>query len=166
MKMALDTNCFINAVHPESQLYTSMQQLLAAYSAGIVQLHVSLHSLHELEQKPDEALILARKLQTLTYWPIGTIKELVGKISQMTGTFGDMRRNHTIQQELECLAKSGNDLRDRGALIDALHASMDFFVTSDKHLVGSGPAERIFKKFHLQIVRPDDAARIIEEGSS
>ena len=84
----------------------------------------------------------------------------------MTGTFDDMRRNHTIQQELKGLAKSGNDLRDRGAFIDALHASMDFFVTSDKHLVGAGPAQRIFDKFHLRIARPDEAAQIIEEGSS
>ena len=129
MKLALDANCFINAVNQQALSYGSVQRLLAAKSTGQAELYVSLHTLHELEQKPDEALDLAKSLPSLPYWPIGGVKELVGTINQLTGTLGDMRSNHVIQEELESLANSGNDLRDRGAFLDALHASMDAFVT-------------------------------------
>lgn len=52
------------------------------------------------------------------------------------------------------LAKSGADLRDRGAYIDALCAKADVFVTSDKDLAGKGPSKRIAEKFGLKIVTP------------
>jgi predicted nucleic acid-binding protein len=166
MKLALDANCFINAVNPQAPSYGPVQKILAAQSSRQVELHVSLHTLHELEQKPDEALELARKLSPLPYWPIGKIEELVGTIKQMTGTFDDMRRNHAIQEELESLAKSGNDLRDRGAYLDALHASMDAFVTNDTHLVGTGPAKRIVDKFQMRILRPEEALELMTHQNS
>jgi len=165
MKIALDTNCFIDAMNQQSPSHTAMQRILIAQAARQVDIHVSLHTLHELEQKPDAALDLARGFQLLPYWPIGTIKELVGTISQATGTFDDIRRNDVIQQELESLAKAGNDIRDRGAYIDALRASMDIFVTSDTHLAGKDQAQRILDRFHMRIVRPDEAASIIGQHS-
>ena len=79
MKLALDANCFINAVNPRALSYGPVQKILAAQSSGQAELHVSLHTLHELEQKPDESLELARKLPPLPYWPIGTIEELWGR---------------------------------------------------------------------------------------
>jgi len=90
MKLALDANCFINAVKPEARSYDSVQKLIAAQSTGQAELHVSLHTLHELEQKPDEALDLAKSLPSLPYWPIGKIEELVGTINQLAGKSGDM----------------------------------------------------------------------------
>jgi hypothetical protein len=64
-------------------------------------------------------------------------------IEQLAGTWEDAKRNEQIQQELEQLAKSGNDIPDRGAYLDALRAGADAFVTSDKQLVGTSPAARI-----------------------
>ena len=90
----------------------------------------------------------------------------MGTIKQMTGTCDDMRRNHAIQEELGSLAKSGNDLRDRGAFLDALHASMDAFVTNDKQLVGTGPAKRIFDRFQMRILRPEEAVELMMHQNS
>jgi hypothetical protein len=61
-----------------------------------------------------------------------------------------------VQQELQSLAKAGTDIRDRGAYIDALMARVDAFVTSDKQLVASGPANRIEQRFGLGVVTPSD----------
>ena len=166
MKLALDANCFINAVNQQALSYDSVQELLAAKSTGQVALHVSLHTLHELEQKPDEALDLAKSLPSLPYWPIGEVRELVGTINQLTGTFDDMRRNQEIQEELESLAKSGNDIRDRGAFLDALHASMDAFVTDDNQLVGTGPAKLILARFQMRILRPEEAVELMTHQNS
>lgn len=62
---ALDTNCFIDAVNPTSPSYNVMQHLLAAYKSGKVSLRVSLQTLHQLEERQDEALKLARTLPVL-----------------------------------------------------------------------------------------------------
>ena len=166
MKLALDANCIIYAVHPESESYSPMQNILTRQSSGQVELYVSLHTLYELEQKPDEAFELAKKLFPLPYWPIGKIEELVGTINSMTGTFDDIRKNQAIQLELENLAKSGNDLRDRGAFIDSLHASMDAFVTKDKQLVGTWPAKRIFERFQMRILRPEEVVKLMTHQNS
>ncbi|PIY40774.1 MAG: hypothetical protein COZ06_27685, partial [Armatimonadetes bacterium CG_4_10_14_3_um_filter_66_18] len=83
---------------------------------------------------------------------------------QAEGTWGDASQNDDIQCELAVLAKSGNDLRDRGAFLDALKAGVDLFVTSDKQLVGSGPAKRIGDRFGLRVVTPQWLAEALGEA--
>jgi len=155
---ALDTNCFINAVNPASPSYHALQGVLAAAKRGEVSLKVSLQTLQELEEKKDEAWQLAKTLPELPHWPIGTWDEQVGTWKQQTGTWDDAERNDQIQMELEKLAKSGTDIRDRGGYIDALCSELDGFVTSDKQLVGSGPAERINERFSTKVLTPEQLA--------
>ena len=154
---ALDTNCFINAINSASHSYESIQKLLEAAGRGLVSLKVSLHTLHELMGKGDKAWELAKTLPELSHWPIGSWKEQVGSWQQLTGSWDDAKRNDEIQRRLEALAKSGTDIRDRGAFVDALRNGVDGFVTSDKQLVGSGPAARINEAFSTKVVTPEQA---------
>ncbi len=154
MTVVLDANCFIDAVRDSHVKYSHMQSLLSAAKSGKIKIMVSRHSLDELSKKPDDAHELAKTVEVVPYWPIGAICEQVATIEQLTGTWEDARRNEEIQLELARLARSGNDIRDRGAYLDALHARADFFVTSDRQLVGSGPAKRIQDKFGLRVLKP------------
>ena len=72
MKVALDTNCFIDAVNSSAHAYTFLQVVLHAAHTGRLKLMVSLHSLHELGQKPDAAYELAKSTCRLPHWPVGT----------------------------------------------------------------------------------------------
>ena len=154
-KYGLDTNCFIDAVNNHSTSYGSVRLLLNAAHRGNLHLGVSLHTLHELEEKKDEAWKLAISLTEIPHWPIGTWDEQVGTWKQQSGTWDDGRKNDNIQKELEALAKSGNDIRDRGAFIDALCSGYDGFVTSDNQLVGKGPAKRINERFSIKVLSPE-----------
>jgi hypothetical protein len=156
---ALDTNCFIDAVNPTSPSYRIMQYLLMAYRRGKVSLRVSLHTLHELEQKQDGALEFARTLPELPHSPVGAWDEQVGNWKQQTGSWDDGRRNDEIQLELKALAKSGADIRDRGGYIDALCSGLDGFVTSDKQLVGLGPSKRINEGFSTKVLTPEQLVK-------
>lgn len=158
MKVVLDTNCFIDAVNQTSQAYEAVQVILKASHSGKITLFVSLHSFHELEQKPDDALALAKSLPLLPHFPIGTWGEQVGTWNQAAGTWADAKRNEEVQNDLKKRAKSGADIRDRGAYIDALRAHADVFVTSDNHLVGKGPSSRIAEKYKLTIMTPVELA--------
>lgn len=100
---------------------------------------------------------MAKTLPELSHWPIGSCKEQVGSWQQLTGSWDDAKRNDEIQRRLEALAKSGTDIRDRGAFVDALRNGVDGFVTSDKQLVGSGPAARINEAFSTKLVTPEQA---------
>lgn len=139
-----------------------MQTILAAVNQS-VDARVSVHSIHELEAShvshPDDALKLALTLPLLPYYPIGTISELLGTIDGLAGTFDDMRANHALQVRLESLAKAGTDLRDRGAVVDALRAKADAFVTSDGQLCKKGPASRVLSAFSLRVVTPQALAQ-------
>ena len=154
MKVALDANCFIDAANSSSHAHAAMKQLLAFHEAGALQLKVSRHTLAELERRPDAAPDLARKCGVLPHFPVGSWDDEVATWEQVEGTWNDANRNQTIQQELEALAKAGNDIRDRGAYIDALRARMDAFITSDKQLVGSAPAKRIEGRLGLRVRTP------------
>lgn len=154
MEAVFDSNCFIDAVRDSHLEYPHMQRLLSAAKAGKIRIMVSRHSLDELSKKPDDAHELAKTVEVVPYWPIGAICDLVSTIEQLTGTWEDARRNQEIQLELAQLAKSGSGIRDRGAYLDALHARADFFVTSDGHLVGCGPAKKIQDKFGLRVLKP------------
>lgn len=154
----LDANCFINAVNSASTSYHALKRLFDAAKRDEVSLKVSQQTLYELEAKMDEAWQLANTLPKLPHWPIGTWDEQVGTWKQATGTWDDAKKNDEIQMELEKLAKSGNDIRDRGAYIDALRSGLDGFLTSDKQLVGSGPAKRINKQFSTKVLTPEQLA--------
>jgi len=84
----------------------------------------------------------------------------------MEGTWCDANRNNSISGELSKLANSGNDIRDRGAFLDALHAKADAFVTSDKHLVGIGPAKKITERYGLRIVAPAELLNMLKQARS
>ena len=131
-----------------------MQCLLAAFKTCKVSLKVSLQTLSQLEDKQDEAWRLAKTLPELPHFPIGTWDEQIGTWDQETGTWNDAKQNDKIQLEIKALAKSGTDIRDRGGYIDALCSGLDGFVTSDKHLVGSGPSKRINKRFFTKVLTP------------
>jgi predicted nucleic acid-binding protein len=161
MKVALDTNCFIDAVNSGAQA-NAVRLVLEAHESGGIIAMVSRHTLAEL-LKPPEARRLAETLPVLPYWPIGTIAEQVATIEQLTGTWEEARRNEEIQNELEQLAKSGNDIRDRGAFLDAWLGGADVFVTSDKQLVGSGPSRKIRDKFGIRVLRPADLANEVSQ---
>ena len=154
LRIAFDTNCFIDANNPQSQAFRPLQEVLHWRDSGRVHIMVSRHTLHQLERKADDALKLAKTSEILPYYPIGTIDEQVATIAQLAGTWDDARRNEAIQEDLQRLAKSGTDIRDRGAYIDALSAKVDIFVTSDRQLAGSGPASRISAKYGLRILTP------------
>jgi len=158
VKIVLDTNCFIYAEDPEAPSHDALQEILRAHKDGQIKLSVSRHTLFELQKKPDAASARAEMLPILPYWPIGTWGEQVGTWSQLEGTWDDARRNDEIQEELKRLAKAGNDIRDRGALLDGLLANADAFVTCDKQLVGSGPAARIYERFGMRILTPSEIA--------
>lgn len=153
MKIVLDTNCLIDAVSPTAHAHRPLQKILQAFTSEQVELLVSRHSLAEIS-RPEPAVELARKLCVLPHWPIGSWDEQISTWDEASGTWDDARRHEQVQQELKKLAKSGNDIRDRGAYLDALMAGADVFVTSDKQLVGSRPAERLNKKCGLRVVTP------------
>jgi predicted nucleic acid-binding protein len=162
MKVALDTNCFIDAVKADAHANAAMKLILDAHNSGRITAMVSRHTLAELPDPLDPAHQLAQTLGVFPYWPVGTIAEQVGTIEQLAGTWEDARHNQETQKELERLAKSGNDIRDRGAFLDTLLGGADRFVTSDKQLVGSGPAKRIPERFPIRVLRPADLAREIQ----
>jgi hypothetical protein len=156
----LDTNCFIYAFDQTASPFCALQRILAAtrrgeVSLGEVSLKVSLHTLHELEKKKDEAWKLAKTLPQLPHWPIGAWEDQVGTWKQLTGSWDDAKRNNRIQMKLKKLATSGTDIRDRGAYIDALCSGLDAFITSDTDLVGPGPARRINEQFRTKVITPE-----------
>jgi predicted nucleic acid-binding protein len=156
MRVVLDANCFIDAVNPKVPTYAAVNEIIAAHRWGKLEARVSLHTLAELEKKPDAALDLARTISALPHWPIGTLGDQVATIGQLSGTLGDAKRNEEIQQELRKLANAGNDIRDRGAYVDALMAKADVLVTSDSQLSASGPAQRIASRFETSVLTPQN----------
>ena len=158
---ALDTNCFIDAVNPASSSRGALQRIFRAANTRQISLKVSLHTLHELEERKDEALELAKTLPELPHWPIGSWDEQVGTWEQQAGTWDDGKRNDQIQLRLNALAKSGTSIRDRGGYIDALRNRLDGFVTSDKQLVGSAPSSRINSQFSTKVITPEELAKVL-----
>lgn len=161
-KYTLDTNCFIDAFDSTSHAYQPMQKILQSHYSKKIIITVSRHTLAEIKE-PIEALNLAKNIEILPHYPIGTWNEQVGTWNQLAGTWNDAKRNQTLQRDLELLAKSGNDIRDRGAYIDAMNAGVDSFVTSDGQFAKSGPALRIKKKFDLRVITPEELAKEINQ---
>ena len=162
-RVSFDTNCWIDAISPDADSYPFVNKLIAAHLAGNLKIHISIQSLSEIS-KPPEVLDLVKQFTQLPHWPIGSWEEQVGSWDQSAGTWDDGRRNDLIQKELDQLAKSGNDIRDRGAYLDALLGGMDAFITSDRQFCGSGPAVRIEERFGLKVLTPSNAAtRLFQE---
>ncbi len=152
-KVTLDTNCFIDAFDSGSSTYGSMQKILKASCDKLISITVSRHTLSEI-QHPKEAMDFVKICEILPHFPIGTWSEQIAAWNEVAGTWNDARRNQELQEELEKLANSGNDIRDRGAYIDAIISGADAFITSDRDLVRSRPAERIKKRFGLRVITP------------
>lgn len=163
----LDTNCFIYAANPPSELAADLNVVLSAERRGLIAIKVSRHTLDELSKKPDEAYRLAQTFEVLPYWPIRTIAGLVGTIEQLSGTWKDAHRNEDIQQEIEDLVKSGSSIRDRGAYLDALLAHADLFITNDTtHLANPAQRELILRKFGVRILTPCEFAQQLTDHGS
>jgi predicted nucleic acid-binding protein len=161
VKVVLDTNCLLDAVNESATAYRALQKLLAEARAGRIELCVSRHTLSELSKddpKTRRAKAIANGCVTLPHYTIGSWDKQVATWEQSAGSWDDARRNQDLQLELASLANAGNDIRDRGAYIDALLARAAVFVTSDRQLVGSGPASRIRQRFDLRVVTPDALA--------
>lgn len=159
MTAAVDANVLIYASKPGTPFHAACQVILRAHREGRLKLTVSNHTIAELERKPDEALEIAKSLDVLPYRPMGTIKDLLGTIAELPGTIGDMKWNQEQQEAIHALLNSGNDIRDRGALLDSLRAGVPVFVTADRQLAAGGPAARINAMLGVRIVTPDDFAR-------
>jgi hypothetical protein len=161
MKVALDTNCLLDAADVDSHAHGQLKKLFAAAAKGKLELFISLQSLSELT-KDDPITRRAREIggaiDRLPHHPIGAWKEQICTWDQITGTWQDAQRNNEVQDELSSLAKAGNDIRDRGSYIDALLGGVNVFVTSDHQLAGSGPAARIEERFGLRILTPSALA--------
>jgi hypothetical protein len=153
-RVALDANCFIDAVTPSAHAYDAMDRILDAHSRNEITLCVSLQTLHELEQRPDSALELAGRAERLAHYSIGSWDEQVGSWADEAGTWADGKFDDERQQSMAMLAKKGTDIRDRGALIDALRGDCGFFITSDGQLSKPGPACRLEKEFPIRIRTP------------
>ena len=163
-KIAADTNCFIDAVDIESHSYCYMKKIINWRDLGILRLFVSQHSLHEIK-KQQNAIDLANACEILPYYPIGAWgdQEIV-KWGELAGTWGDVEANQAIQNDIKVnRAKSGTDIRDRGACVDALRAGVSVFMTSDRSLADRGPAARIVEKHGLKILTPKQVVEEIEQ---
>lgn len=160
-KVTLDTNCFIDAFHSSSHAYPYMQKIIEAHRSKQIIITVSRHTLSQIKE-PIEALNFAQTFEILPNYPIGPWGEQVATWKEPGGSWKDAEINQELQEELEQLAKSGNDIRDRGAYIDAINAHVDAFVTSDGQFAKSGPAERIKNRFGLRVIAPKQLAEEID----
>ena len=154
MRLGLDANCFIDRFNPASPNHDAAALLFEAGDDERVTLLVSRHTLTELGVRRDEALELAESLPVLRHWPIGTWGEQVAAWNQLEGTWADAARHQGLQQRLKALAKTGTDIRDRGAALDALLNGVDGFVTSDGALADPKPAARIREATGLRVLTP------------
>lgn len=161
---SLDTNCFISAVNLDSPDFHALQAILDAAARNVVQLRVSLHTIKELSARMDQAFALAETLPKLRNFPIGKVEQQVGRFSNVAGTFDDVRRNESIQIELEALSKAGTSIRDRGGYMDALQNGLDGFVTSDKQLCGNAPKARINAAFQTKVITPSELEAMLQNA--
>jgi predicted nucleic acid-binding protein len=156
IKICLDANIFIDAYNDLIPWYKDIKEIFSLAGKGNIEIYVSLQTLEELKEKEDSAYKLAKTVKQLPHWPIGSWKEQVGSWNDAVGSWNDVKENDEIQFRLEKLAKSGNDIRDRGAFIDALKFKINYFVTSDGQIVKEGPKERINGIFDTKVIKPKD----------
>lgn len=157
MLIVLDTNCWIDASRYAN---SESARLLAAARRRGHRIAISKHSLSELvagtQSFGPDAEALARDFEELPYFPIGRVDELLGTIDELSGTIVDIKVNDALRERLGSLAKRGTDIRDRGALIDAIRAGADCFVTSDRGLVSAGPRKRLESALPIRVCTPTE----------
>lgn len=154
VRALLDSNCFIACAQPEHPDHADSVAAVEGARVAHVELCVSQHTLLELRRKPDSAFAQASSLNVVNCMPFGRIADLAGPISGLGGTLADIVRSDEMVAEMRELARTGSSLRDRGALLDAIAARVDFFGTSDRALCDSAPATRIHRRFGLRTVTP------------
>ena len=88
MKLALDTNCFIDAFNLASPNHEAAKRLLLFAPTRGIELVVSRHTLAQLSRVDDQASCLAHTLPILPYWPVGAWEEQVGSWDQAQGVLG------------------------------------------------------------------------------
>lgn len=167
MLLVCDTNVWIEAA---ADAHSHSARLLSLPAHGGVRIAISKHSWSELAGGSGtygpNAKALASRFEEVPYWPIGTINELLGTINELSGTFDDIRVNALLRERLGVLAAQGTGLHDRGALIDALRSEAEYFVTSDKGLVGSGPRRRIEAALPILIRTPTEMCEQLSRENS
>ena len=132
---------------------------MQAAKEGKIVLAVSLHTLEELKDRNDSAYQIAKELPELPHWSIGSWHEQVGNWKQNNGSWDDGKFDDQRQEILRTLAKSGNDIRDRGTFIDALRNEFDGFITSNNQLVKPGPLKRINDYFSTKVISPENLVK-------
>jgi len=154
IKICLDANIFIDEHNHSMRWHNDIKKIFALAKSGVIEIYVSLQTLEELSKKKDDAYKLAQAVTKLPHWPVGSWDEQVG-------TWDDAKESDNVQLRLAELAKSGNDIRDRGAFLDALKSKIDYFVTSDGQLVNAGPDQRINAIFDTKVIKPEDLIKKI-----
>lgn len=166
-KYSLDTNCFIDFFSPNLHAYESLARIFALYHKNNIKIMISRHTLDEIPKQKHisnicEVFNFSETIPILDHYPIGDYDEQIASWNNCCGTWNDAKKNQKRQEKLLTLAKSGNDIRDRGAFIDALLNDMDAFITSDKQLVGNGPKERIKTEFDFDVLKPQELIKELE----
>ncbi len=161
LKVGVDTNCFIDATTPSSPNHDAARRLFEAGETGQITLFVSHHTLQELSRVEDAAYELGRRINVLGCYPFETWDDLVGTWNDLRGTWDEIGVSDETQREMRELANAGTDIRDRGALLDALRADLDVFVTSDNQLAKEGPASRIASRFGIRVLTPSSVLELL-----
>jgi len=164
LKVALDANCFIAYYNAQNHSQVAVRRIFSFWRQGGIDLFVSLKTIDELSCKPDQCFALANQVSKLPNYPVGTWDDAVGSWKDQAGTWADAKGNQHLQQLIHQLAKKGADIRDRGAFLDAVLADMDFFITHDPHLSGSGPAQRLAGRFNTRVMTPSAFIATLESG--
>ena len=159
-RIAFDANCFIDAATEISLSGSAVRQLFTLATSGAVQIWVSRHTMVELETGSGNdggaAIALAAKASLLPYRPIGAIKDLVGVINDLPGSFNEWRHWSGESKKLRTDLQAGAGIRDLGALYDAIAGNCEVFVTSDRHLCAPNVARRITANWKIAVMTPED----------
>jgi hypothetical protein len=153
-KLALDTNCFIDAFSQESHAFDAMQTILALASDDRLDLYVSVQSLSELKGGNDDPERLARSLKQLPHFRVGSWNEQIESWKNEGGTWEESREDEKRQKLIHDLANTGNSIRDRGGYIDAIRSNLDAFVTSDGQFTKPVPASTLNRAFRTKVLKP------------
>jgi predicted nucleic acid-binding protein len=147
-----DTNVWIEA---SKDSVSPCARLLSLATTRGFRVAISKHSRKELADGTSRfggaAEDLAAQFEEIPYFPVGSWEELLGSWNDLSGTWNDAKDNEKLREALGDIAKKGTDIRDRGALIDALRSKASYFVTSDKGLVGAAPRGRIEASLSIKV---------------
>ncbi len=116
-----------------------------------VRLVISRRTLGELSNRVDEAFLFAKGLDILPCYPIGSWNDnSEATWDQMTGTWDgseELQRGLPVRNRVK--------IRDRGILIDSMHAGIELLVTTDGPLLER--ADEVQKRIGVRPVTPEQA---------